>query len=66
MPKMKTKSGVKKRFSLTASGKVKAKGAFSRHLLSNKSKRSKLKHRGTYVLCEADANKVRDNWMPYG
>ena len=41
MPKMKTKSGAKKRFALTGSGKVKRKHAFHRHILTKKHKKRK-------------------------
>ena len=37
MPKMKTNSGAKKRFSLTGTGKIKRKQAFKRHILTKKS-----------------------------
>lgn len=41
MPKMKTKSGAKKRFTLTGSGKVKRKHAFKSHILTKKTKKQK-------------------------
>jgi large subunit ribosomal protein L35 len=41
MPKMKTNSGAKKRFSLTGSGKIKRKHAFKSHILTKKSKKRK-------------------------
>ncbi|MBD3347168.1 MAG: 50S ribosomal protein L35 [Chitinivibrionales bacterium] len=41
MPKMKTRSAVKKRFSTTASGKVKHKDAYKSHLLGKKSTKRK-------------------------
>ncbi len=41
MPKMKTKSGAKKRFSLTGSGKIKRKHAFKSHILTKKTKKQK-------------------------
>ncbi len=66
MPKMKTRSGAKKRFKVTASGKVKAKQAFARHMQMNKSKKMKRKARGTTVLCDADARIVLRNFLPYG
>ena len=37
MPKMKTNSGAKKRFTLTGTGKVKRKHAYKRHILTKKS-----------------------------
>ena len=41
MPKMKTHSGAKKRFKLTATGKVRARHAFSSHILEKKSPKRK-------------------------
>ena len=41
MPKMKTNSGAKKRFTLTGSGKIKRKHAFKSHILTKKSKKRK-------------------------
>ena len=48
MPKMKTKSGAKKRFTLTGTGKVKRKHAYKSHILTKKSKKRKrnLRHTG--------------------
>lgn len=65
MPKMKTKSGAKKRFKVTASGKVKAKCAHSRHRLISKPTKMKRNARGTTVLCEADGTIVLSNFLPY-
>ena len=42
MPKLKTNKAAKKRYSLTATGKVKRTTANRRHLLANKTKRQKL------------------------
>ena len=64
MPKMKTKSGAKKRFGRTATGKVKAANAHKRHLLVNKSKRAKRNGKGTVTLTKGDANLVL-SYMPY-
>jgi len=41
MPKMKTNSGAKKRFTLTGSGKIKRKHAYKSHILTKKSKKRK-------------------------
>jgi large subunit ribosomal protein L35 len=41
MPKMRTISGAKKRFSLTGSGKIKRKHAFKSHILTKKSNKRK-------------------------
>ena len=48
--KMKTKSGVKKRFSLTAKGRIKRKHAYLRHILTPKRTKNKRKlRRGGYI-----------------
>lgn len=65
MPKMKTKSSVKKRFRLTGTGKVRANVAYKRHQLSAKSVKMKRQTRGTMILCKADAGIVKQ-FMPYG
>ena len=41
MPKVKTKSGAKKRFKLTGTGKVKRKNAFKNHILTKKETKQK-------------------------
>ena len=41
MPKVKTNSGAKKRFSLTGTGKIKRKHAFHSHILTKKTKKQK-------------------------
>ena len=65
MPKLKSNSGAKKRFSTTARGKVKVKNAYARHMMQNKSKKMKRKARGTKLLCDADARIVLRNFLPY-
>ncbi len=50
MPKLKTHSGAKKRFSLTKSGKVKRARAYKSHILTKKStKRKRGLRQGTYA-----------------
>ncbi|AIL64910.1 Ribosomal protein L35 [Rickettsiales bacterium Ac37b] len=66
MPKMKTKSGVKKRFSLTASGKVRSAQAGKRHGMVKRSKRHIRNQRGTTILCASDAAIIKNNFIPYG
>ncbi|TXH37479.1 MAG: 50S ribosomal protein L35 [Rhodospirillaceae bacterium] len=66
MPKMKTKSSAKKRFKLTATGKVKFKPANKRHLLINKPTGMKRQSRRNEVMAEADAKKVVKFFLPYG
>ena len=58
MPKMKTKSSAKKRFKLTASGKVRAPVAYKRHNLRKRPKQMKRKARGMMTLAAGDARKV--------
>ncbi len=65
MPKMKTKSSVKKRFKLTASGKVRGQQAGKRHGMIKRSNKFLRNARGTTILAEADARIVR-KMMPYG
>jgi large subunit ribosomal protein L35 len=64
MPKMKTKSGAKKRFGRTATGKIKANVAHKRHRLISKPKKMKRKARGTTVLQKGDSTLVK-TYMPY-
>jgi large subunit ribosomal protein L35 len=64
MPKLKTKSGAKKRFWRSATGKIKSGNGHKRHLLVNKSKRAKRNGKGTMTLQPGDANLVR-SYMPY-
>ncbi len=65
MPKMKTKSGAKKRFRVSPTGKVKAKSAKMRHMQMNKPKSMKRKARGQSFLCDANERSVVQHWMPY-
>ena len=65
MPKMKTKSGVKKRFKFTASGKVKHGVAGKRHRLISHNAKYIRTNRGTKVMAEADAAAIK-RFMPYG
>ncbi|MGO9900871.1 MAG: 50S ribosomal protein L35 [Solirubrobacteraceae bacterium] len=59
MPKMKTHSGSKKRFELTATGKVKARHSFTSHILEKKSPKRK-RHLGRDVIVsDHDAPRVR-------
>ncbi len=65
MPKLKTKSGVKKRFKITATGKVKHGVAGKRHRLISHNGKYIRQNRGTTVLSDADTKTVK-NWAPYG
>jgi large subunit ribosomal protein L35 len=66
MPKLKTKSGAKKRFKLSASGKVIASQAGKRHGMIKRTNKQIRNQRGTMVLSESDAKHVRKIFMPYG
>ena len=65
MPKMKTKSSVKKRFKITATGKVLAGPGNKRHGLINRSQKMKRTNRRHQTLTEMDAKTVKQ-WAPYG
>ena len=58
MPKMKTHKGTKKRFRLTATGKVKHRCAGTSHLASRRSKKRRRKLRGTKVLDKAMTRQI--------
>ncbi len=67
MPKMKTKSGAKKRLHVKKSGKVKHGKAFAKHLFTHgKTPGSKRRNRGTAHLRDMDAKKVIKELFPYG
>lgn len=64
MPKMKTKSSAKKRFKISASGKIKRAQAFKRHILTKKTTSVKRRLRGTVMVHKSDVASVRA-MMPY-
>jgi large subunit ribosomal protein L35 len=64
MPKMKTKSSCKKRFKMTASGKVKAGQAGKRHGMIKRTNKFLRDARGTTVLSDPDARIIK-SMMPY-
>ena len=65
MPKMKTKSGAKKRFRLTASGKVRAGQAGKRHGMIKRTNKQIRNKRGTTILNDCDARIVK-KFLPNG
>ena len=65
MPKLKTKSGAKKRFKLTATGKIKAGVAGKRHRLLSHNAKYIRQNRGTKVMSESDSKTIR-TYIPYG
>jgi large subunit ribosomal protein L35 len=66
MPKLKTKSGAKKRFKLSASGKVIAGQAGKRHGMIKRTNKQIRNLRGTRAVSEADSAAVRKYYLPYG
>ena len=66
MPKMKTKSGAKKRFKLTATGKVKAGQAGKRHGMIKRTNKQIRNLRGTTVLNDSDAKVIKKKFLPNG
>lgn len=59
MPKMKTKSGAKKRFGITGSGKIKRKHAYKSHILTKKTKKQKRNLRYFSLVDKADVKNVK-------
>lgn len=64
MPKLKTKSGAKKRFKLTATGKVKSAQTGKRHGMIKRSNKQIRNLRGTSVLSDSDT-KIVKKFLPY-
>ena len=64
MPKLKTKSSAKKRFKLTARGKVKMPKAGKRHGMIKRSNSQIRKQRGTTIMSKQDS-KIVKSYMPY-
>lgn len=60
MPKMKNKSGLKKRISITASGKVKRGQAFRSHLAQNKTTKQKRHARKATTLSSSDFKRYKE------
>jgi large subunit ribosomal protein L35 len=66
MPKLKTKSGAKKRFKVTASGKVLFAQSGKRHGMIKRTTKQIREHRGTKVLFKTDGDRIRKYWLPNG
>jgi len=64
MPKMKTKASAKKRFKVTANGRIKVAAAGKRHGMIKRTKKFIRNARGTMVLCDED-EKIVKKYMPY-
>ncbi|MFC4666452.1 50S ribosomal protein L35 [Falsiporphyromonas endometrii] len=59
MPKMKTNSSAKKRFTLTGSGKIKRKHAFKSHILTKKTKKQKRNLTHFAMMDKVDEKRVK-------
>jgi large subunit ribosomal protein L35 len=65
MPKLRSKSSAKKRFSFTGTGKVRMNPANKRHGMRKRPKDMLRQARGTTNMSEPDARMVR-RYLPYG
>ena len=66
MPKIKTKSGAKKRFKVTAGGKVLYQQSRKRHGMIKRTKKQIRQHRGTRVMFKADGDNIIQYFLPNG
>ena len=60
MPKVKTKSGAKKRFTFTGTGKIKRRHAFHSHILTKKTKKQKRNLVHSTLVDNDNLKQVRD------
>ena len=66
MPKIKTKSGAKKRFKVTATGKVLYAQSRKRHGMIKRTKKNIRQLRGTSVLFKTDGDRIKKYFLPNG
>jgi len=64
MPKMKTKSGAKKRFRVRGSGSIKRSQAFKRHILTKKTTKNKRQLRGATSVHSTNVDSIKA-MLPY-
>ena len=64
MPKLKTKSGAKKRFKFTATGKLKKGQVGKRHGMIKRSNEQIRELRGPSTLSASETQRIK-RWMPY-
>ena len=64
MPKVKTKSGAKKRFSLTGTGKIKRKHAYKSHILTKKTTKQKRRLGHKVTVKKVDESNIKP-MLPY-
>ena len=60
MPKQKTHKGLRKRVKVTATGKIKRKSAFARHLMSGKSSKRRRRLRSSVMANATDTARFRE------
>ena len=65
MPKLKSKSGARKRFRVTASGKVRMNYAGKRHNMRKRPQKMLRKARGTRIMAASDAKVVKRHFLPH-
>ena len=66
MPKLKTKSGAKKRFKITATGKVLSAMSGKRHGMIKRTNKQIRQLRGTDVMFKTDGDNIKKYWLPNG
>jgi large subunit ribosomal protein L35 len=66
MPKLKTKSGAKKRFKVTGTGKVLYQQSHKRHGMIKRSKKQIRQLRGTNVMFKTDGDNIIKYFLPNG
>ena len=66
MPKLKTNKAAAKRYSYTATGKVKRTKSNRRHLLANKTKRQKMTARVQNGVADKSCENTIKKLLPYG
>jgi large subunit ribosomal protein L35 len=66
MPKLKTKSGAKKRFKITGTGKVLYTQSRKRHGMIKRTKKAIRQLRGTSVLFKTDGDNIKKYFLPNG
>jgi len=66
MPKLKTKSGAKKRFKITGTGKVLYAQSGKRHGMIKRTKKQIRQHRGTRVMFKTDGDNIIKFFLPNG
>ena len=66
MPKLTTKSGAKKRFKITGTGKVVYAQAGKRHGMIKRTKKQIRNKRGTNILFKTDGDNIKKFFLPNG